>query len=246
MRENFSDLDDLIEKTHSEYTKKYFIEAIECYRSGAYRSAIVTLNIAVLTDIFEKITELSNDGDKKALQHVSKIDALYQKSTKEKNSYAVYKEMSELENNIREDSFREFEFYSEKDHKILEDVRYYRNISAHPLFYQNDRYNNFSPELTRSLIVEAANILFIHRATNGKAIKDILFEVIKQKSFAELKIEEIEEIIFSSKYLGKAKENVILDFTQAIFASALNTEYETSETIKLAKVFAVLFKKKTV
>ena len=195
MRENFTDLDGLIEKTHSEYTKKYFIETIECYRSGAYRSAIVTLNIAVLTDIFEKITELSNDGDKKASEYVKKIDALYQERSKDKNSYDVYKEMSDVEKNIREDSFKHFEFYSEKDHKILEDIRYYRNICAHPLFYQNDRYNNFSPELTRSLIVEAANILFIHRATNGKAITDILFEVIKQKSFAEFKIEEIEETV---------------------------------------------------
>lgn len=242
MKQNFTDLDDLIEKTHSDYTKKYFVEAIECYRSGAYRSSIVTLNIAVLTDIFEKIRDLSLDGDKKAGEYVKKIDNLYQKSNKEKNSYDLYKDMSDLEKSIREDAFKHFEFFSEKDDKVLEDIRYYRNICAHPLFYQNDRYNNFSPEMARSMIVEAANILFIHRATNGRAIKDILFELIKQKSFPE-QISEIEETIFSPRYLGKAKNVVVIECAVAIFSAIFDPQYEI-EKLKLAKIFSVLFKKK--
>mgnify|MGYP006074009337 CR=1 FL=1 len=61
-----SDLDELVLKCRDEKTKSYIKESILCYKSGAFRSAIVSTWIAVSFDIIDKLKDLTLTGDKEA------------------------------------------------------------------------------------------------------------------------------------------------------------------------------------
>lgn len=63
MIESLSDIEALAVRCNSEQSKGYIAEAISCYRSGAYRAAIVSTWIAVIFDLIDKIRELALQGD---------------------------------------------------------------------------------------------------------------------------------------------------------------------------------------
>ena len=54
-----ADLDELILLCRDDKARLYIVEAVTCYRSGAYRSAIVATWIAVCYDIIDKLRELA-------------------------------------------------------------------------------------------------------------------------------------------------------------------------------------------
>ena len=66
MASPLADLDELVLKCRDEKSKQYIREAVSCYKSGAFRSAIVSTWIAVTFDILDKIKELALSGDKEA------------------------------------------------------------------------------------------------------------------------------------------------------------------------------------
>ena len=63
MTESLADIEALILRCKSEQSKEYIAEAVLCYRSGAYRAAIVSIWIAVVFDLVDKIRELALSGD---------------------------------------------------------------------------------------------------------------------------------------------------------------------------------------
>ena len=63
MTEMLADIEALSLKCRSEQSKEYISEALHCYKSGAYRAAIVTTWIALVFDLIDKIRELSIAGD---------------------------------------------------------------------------------------------------------------------------------------------------------------------------------------
>lgn len=74
--ESLADLDELINKCRNEKSKEYLAEAVGCYKSGAYRSCIVTVWIAIIFDYINKLKELDLTGDSNArikLQEFSRI-----------------------------------------------------------------------------------------------------------------------------------------------------------------------------
>ena len=63
MIESLADIEALLLRCRSEQSKEYVSEAVLCYRSGAYRAAIVGTWIAVVFDLMDKIRELALSGD---------------------------------------------------------------------------------------------------------------------------------------------------------------------------------------
>lgn len=59
---NLTDLDELAQKVRDEQSRIYIVEAINAYRGGAYRAAIVATWIAVVYDIIAKLRELAKQG----------------------------------------------------------------------------------------------------------------------------------------------------------------------------------------
>jgi hypothetical protein len=60
------DIDELALKCRDEAARSYIAEAVQCYKSGAYRSCVVATWIAVVFDIVYKLRELDLTGDKRA------------------------------------------------------------------------------------------------------------------------------------------------------------------------------------
>src|ERR1700749_825075 len=71
---NLSDLDELVLLCRDEKARLHIVEAVTCYRSGAYRSAIVATWIAVCYDIIDKLRELTLSGDANAQQHIERLE----------------------------------------------------------------------------------------------------------------------------------------------------------------------------
>lgn len=61
-----ADLDELVMRCRDERAKSYIDEAVRCYRSGAYRAAVVATWIAVCFDFVDKVRELAATGDSQA------------------------------------------------------------------------------------------------------------------------------------------------------------------------------------
>src|SRR5450830_1042284 len=71
MNKGLVDLDELILSCRDEVAKNYISEAIDCYKTGAYRAAIVAAWVAVIYDFIHKLRELELTGDKRAVQRLS-------------------------------------------------------------------------------------------------------------------------------------------------------------------------------
>jgi hypothetical protein len=76
-----ADLDELILLCRDEKASLYIQEAVSCYRSAAYRSAIVATWIAVCYDIIDKLRELALAGDQEAAAQVRRLKTHEQKIT---------------------------------------------------------------------------------------------------------------------------------------------------------------------
>jgi hypothetical protein len=70
-----ADLDELILRCHDERARSYIVEAVGCYRAGAYRSAIAATWVAVCYDIIDKLRDLSLAGDEGAESVIETLDA---------------------------------------------------------------------------------------------------------------------------------------------------------------------------
>jgi hypothetical protein len=69
-----SDLDELILFCRGNSAKTYIGEAVGCYKSGAYRSAIVSTWIAVVYDFLDKFRELEMTGDANARARIADFE----------------------------------------------------------------------------------------------------------------------------------------------------------------------------
>ncbi|MBD2609761.1 MAG: hypothetical protein RMY62_004475 [Nostoc sp. ZfuVER08] len=61
-----TDLDELVLTIRDKSSRSYILEAVNAYRGGAYRAAIVATWIAVSYDIIAKIRELASQSDRQA------------------------------------------------------------------------------------------------------------------------------------------------------------------------------------
>ncbi len=216
---NLTDIDELLEKVRHSYSKTYLNEAIISYRSGAYRSSIITTWIAVCIDIIEKIRELDTNGDKAAQSINAKLISI------QDNNIAG---MLNFEKNILEYACHNLQIISPIEKVHLERLREDRNICAHPTFSSDGSQFNPSPELARTYIVQASNYLLIHPPSMGKAILDRLERLITEPSFPSDE-EGAFTVLSSDAWLGRARESTIRNF----FIILLKRLYINEEPIKL-------------
>lgn len=121
------DLDELVLLCRDDKARLCIVEAVACYRSGAYRSAIVATWIAVCYDIIDKLRELALSGDKNAEQHIEKIER-----ARAANDFA---HALILERDLLKIARDQFELISHLEHidlsRLQEDLR--RSIGRHDL-----------------------------------------------------------------------------------------------------------------
>jgi hypothetical protein len=69
-----TELDGLVLTVRDKTSRSYILEAVNAYRGGAYRAAIVAPWIAVAYDIMAKIKELASQGDGQASAFIKQLN----------------------------------------------------------------------------------------------------------------------------------------------------------------------------
>jgi hypothetical protein len=129
-----ADLDELVILCRDDKARLYIVEAVACYRSGAYRSGIVATWIAVCYDIIDKLRELALSGDKAAEQEIEKIE-----KARSSNDWL---RMLKFERDILKLAKDQFELISHLEYIDLLRLQEDRNRCAHPsLVSQNQGFN---------------------------------------------------------------------------------------------------------
>lgn len=197
MKSHLTNLDELMQKVRNTHSKNYINESIAAYRTGAYRSSLITTWIAVCVDIIEKIRELSLSEDPAAKKIEEELDKI------QPNDPAA---MLNFEREILKFACDELQLISTIEKSHLERLKDDRNICAHPTF--SDDGSQFSPpaELALSYIVQASNYLLVHPPVKGKVIVHRLYELINEPSFPE-DDEKAFSLLSSENNLGRVKDS---------------------------------------
>jgi hypothetical protein len=205
-----TDLDELALTVRETKAKSYKTEAIDAYRGGAYRAAIVSTWIAVTFDIISKIHELASQGDGAAKKIIEDLD----KAIAAKD----IRKLQTLEDDFLNKAHVDFEFLSSQEFTDLSRLKDDRNLCAHPAFVAEDVLFEPEPERVRLHIVHAVKYLLQHQPVQGKSAIIRLIADIKSVSFPN----EIEtaSVFLNAKYLDRAKkvlvQNLIIVFLKAL------------------------------
>jgi hypothetical protein len=201
-----TDLDELVHKVRSRISKIYIIEAVNAYRSGSNRAALISTWIAVSYDIIEKIKELAEGGDAAAASFVTDLN----NSIANKN----IPKLQGIEESLLDSAFNTYSFISEHEFTSLKRLKEDRNLCAHPAFTDDEVLYQPTPELVRTYIVHAIQFLLIHQPVQGKAAIARIALDLKRESFP-IELDKAYDFLFE-KYLKRAKDVLIVNLTKAL------------------------------
>ncbi len=207
-----TDLDELALTVRETKAKSYITEAIDAYRGGAYRAAIVSTWIAVTFDIISKIRELASQGDSAAKKIAQDLDKAI--------SAKDFRKLQALEDDFLNKAHVDFEFLSSQEFIDLSRLKDDRNLCAHPAFVTEDVLFQPEPERVRLHIVHAIKYLLQHQPVQGKSALTRLVADIKSISFPN----EIEtaSVFLNSKYLDRAKTALVQNLVVALLKALLH------------------------
>lgn len=213
-----TDLDELALTVRDKTSLSYISEAIDAYRVGAYRSAIVSTWIAVSYDIIVKIRELDDQGDKEAKAFISEMD-----------KFIAHKDILKLqgiEQGLLKDSHEKFEFLASHEYQDLLRLKEDRHLCAHPAFVKEDCLFEPTPDLVRTHIVHAIKHLLQCPPVQGKTALERIMNDIKRPSFP-CELAEIQTFL-KTKYLGYAKEALVRNLTVVLVKTFLKDDQDFS------------------
>ncbi len=200
------ELDELLLTVRDRNSREHISEAIVAYRARAYRSALMSVWIAVAYDIIKKIRELQFNGDKAARDFVDKLDAAI--ALQQTDYGTAVKRLQAIENDLlKKASEEEFEFLSREELKDLNRLKQDRNLCAHPAFTADQLLFQPSPELVRSHITHAITHLLQHPPVQGKHALVRMKNDILQPSFPTTQ-NAVSDFLYA-RYLNRAKKSLI-------------------------------------
>lgn len=179
-RDHLADLDELVLCCRDQQTKAFFIEAVNCYRAGAYRSAIVATWITVVFDLIAKLREIAftddpNTADRGAAALLRDLEDICQKQDVGKSQ--------EFESTVLEKVKTQFELISPLEYEDLQRLHKDRHRCAHPSMHSLEEPFQPTAELARHYLRYAATSVFQHPPVQGKAAKEHVFREIKSAYF---------------------------------------------------------------
>ena len=211
-----ADLDELTLTVRDKDSRLYIGEAIDAYRGGAYRAAIMSAWIAVVTDIISKIRELAGQGDAKAAAIITNLDNAVQNNN--------IQQLQKIESELLNQAQNEFEFLSQQESTDLERLKVDRNFCAHPAFVAEGVLFQPQPDLVRAHIVHAITHLLRHQPVQGKsALARIKAEIVRPSFPNEL--ENVEKLL-GAKYLDRAKQSLVRNLIASLLAGYLKEDVD--------------------
>jgi hypothetical protein len=206
-----ADLDELVLLCRDDKARLYIVEAVTCYRSGAYRSAIVATWIAVCYDIIDKLRELALSGDKAAEQHIEKIELA-------RASHDLAQSLR-FERDILVLARDQFELISHLEHIDLSRLQEDRNRCAHPSLISQDQGFNPSGELARLHIRSAVLHLLQHQPVQGKYALERLLREVNSEYFPDAPTNAVQAL--SSGPLKRPRDSLVRNFVIVLLKDVL-------------------------
>lgn len=167
MTDSLADLDTLVLRCRAERSRDYVSESIQCYKAGAYRSAIVNVWIAVVFDLVVKIRDLALSGDAKA-QRINSRYETYIDQINAGNDQGV-KNALEFERTIIGTCGTELGFFDHQQTRDLQRLREDRHQCAHPSFQSAGIPHRPNAELARLHLRNAVEHVLSQRPIQGRA-----------------------------------------------------------------------------
>src|SRR5260370_15361624 len=163
---NLVDLEELVLMVRDRSSRAYVGEAINTYKSRAYRSALLSTWIAVACDIISKIRELDVQGDPAAGAFVAVLDNAV--DANERGDTKAVQRLLAIENELLNTALKDFEFLSAQEHEDLSRLKSDRHLCAHPAFTRDVTLFQPTAELVRAHIVHAVLHLLRHPPVQGR------------------------------------------------------------------------------
>lgn len=173
-----ADLEALLLDILDENIRAYAGEAIASYSVGAYRSAIVSIWIAVVYDLYKKFRELSEVFDdlaaKRCIEEINKI-----------RNNADKKRVTAWERTILDNAFNDVKMLTSIEYDHLDRIQQDRHRCAHPALDSEGFLFQPSPELARTHIRTAIEVLLSQPPVIGKAAGNALIRDVEGRYFAD-------------------------------------------------------------
>jgi hypothetical protein len=181
-------------------------EALLCFRSRAYRAAIVSVWVAVVYDIIAKVRVLAAENEPVANEHIKKLDNAIATKNKE--------EMTAIEKRILETARDAFQFINYLEFEDLEKLQEDRHRCAHPAFISDTLLFNPSPEAVRAHIVHAVTYLLAHHPVSGKAAIEKAVKFIASLLFPKNQADV--DKVMDLKYLNRPRSTFPASLTDVL------------------------------
>jgi hypothetical protein len=206
------DLDELVLRCPDPRSRAYIKEAVACYKTGAYRSAVVSTWIALAFDLIDKIRFLAGAGDAEAKKNIDPFDKI---SSSGDIAAALAFEKSLLD--LAKDKL---ELISHSEYLDLRRVVEDRNRCAHPSHTSGAVTFDPPSELARLHIVNAVNYVLSQQPAQGKAALSRLVSDLQSRSFPS-KPEEVRTYLQAGP-LGKPRRSLLRNYVVVLIKGLLN------------------------
>ncbi len=227
MASSLYDLDELVLKCRDEKAKSYIRESVSCYKSGAFRSTIVSTWIAVSFDIIDKLKELSLAGDKEAEKQLEEFE-------KARKAGDIAQSLK-FERDILVIARDKLELISHIEFIDLERLQQDRNRCAHPSMTSDGEIFNPSAELARVHIRIAVEYLLQYPPAQGKYALESLVKEVNSEYFPTSQDKAF--IALQHSPLFKARESLVRNFIIILLKQILK---ETSDYKKKLRFSSAL------
>lgn len=219
MASPLADLDELTLKCRDDKARKYIREAVSCYKSGAFRSAIVSTWVAVSFDIIDKLKELALTGDKEAEKQLEE----FEKARKAGDISTALK----FEKQILEIARDKLELISHIEFLDLGRLQEDRNRCAHPSMTADGDIFNPPAELARVHIRTAVESLLQYPPAQGKYALEKLLTDVNSDYFPIT--EEKAITAFKNSPLTKPRESLVRNFVIVLLKKLINEIEDNKE-----------------
>lgn len=234
-----ADLEELVNQVPDPSIRAYSEEALTCYQAGAYRSSIVSLWIAIVFDLFQKITFIAqqhNDPAAKAcLQQIDRMRADPDK-----------KQAGKWEAELLEHAYERVKLLTSQEYTHLKRIQQDRHLCAHPALDRDEKLFQPSAELARIHLRTALETLLCQPALIGKATVEAIQREVNSAYFPT-NPEGIAIVV--DKLIPRASDNHIFNLFKFLLKHLLFIPTDASNAkeidleTKYILVFKALFKK---
>ena len=202
---SLGDLDELVLRCRTEEGRKYILEAVTCYKAGAYRACIVATWVAVVYDLISKIWELALVGDPNAQQIVADLNRWQPLIAQ--NDLGAIKKSLELERGIVDTCNTQFGFFEGMEVMDLTRLHDDRNRCAHPSYQGMETPYSPSGELARAHLVHAIQHILSQAPVQGRAAAAQVLRLVTSQYFP-LEVDKA-KVQLKSLGLDRARDSVV-------------------------------------